>query len=64
MTRALGGLELEDSSRLEVQALLDSGALRDGLRCGGDGGMGPTREWYLLGGGVGTAEAGPMAGMP
>ena len=26
--------------------------------------MGPTKVWYLLGGGAATAEAGPMAGMP
>ena len=26
--------------------------------------MGPTQVWNLLGRGVATAEAGPMAGMP
>ena len=25
------------------------GAFRDGLGCGGEGGVGPTRVWYLLG---------------
>ena len=41
---------MEDSPRQEVRALLDCGALRDGLGCGEDGGMGLTRVWYLLGG--------------
>ena len=34
---------MEDSPGPEVRALLDGGALRAGLECGGDGGMGPTR---------------------
>ena len=49
----VGGLELEDCRRPDVRALLNGGALRDGLECsgggkgggggGGGGGMGPTR---------------------
>ena len=31
---------MKDSPRPEVRALLDGGALRDGLGCGGDGGVG------------------------
>ena len=58
-----GGLELEDSLGPEVWALLDGGALRDGLRCGGEGGMRPTQVWYLLRVGAVTAEAGPMVEM-
>ena len=33
---------MDDSLGPEVQALLDGGALRAGLGCGGDGGVGPT----------------------
>ena len=40
----------------EVRALLDGGALRDGLGCGGEGGVGPTQVWYLLGARVATEE--------
>ena len=32
----------------EVQALLDGGALRDGLGCDGEGGVGLNLLWYLL----------------
>ena len=45
-------MELDDSPRPEVRALLNGGALRDGLGCGGEGGVGPTRVWYLLGAGA------------
>ena len=40
---------MEDSPGLEVRAHLDSGALRDGLRCVREGEVGPTRVWYLIG---------------
>ena len=65
------GLELEDSPGPEVQALLEGGALRIGLGCGGDGGVGPTLVSYLHGAGAGAARtveattaaaAGGMAG--
>ena len=39
---------MEDSPRPEVWALLDGGALRDGLGFNGEGRVGPTRVWYLL----------------
>ena len=58
------GLELEDSSRPEVRALLEGGALRVGLGCGGDGGVGPTLVAYLRGAGagaIGTLEATTVA---
>ena len=42
---------MEDSPGPEVLALLNGGALRDGLGCDGPGGVGPTRVWYLLGAG-------------
>ena len=66
------GLELEDSPRLEVQALLEGEALRVGLGCGGDGGVGPTLVWYLRGAGASAtgaweaaaASAEPTAGLP
>ena len=51
-------MELEDSPKPEVQALLDDGALHDGLECGREGGVGPTRVWYLLGAGAGAAAPG------
>ena len=44
-------MELEDSPRPEVRALLEGGALRDGRGCGEDGGKGPTRVSYLCGAG-------------
>ena len=47
-------LKLEDSPRPEVRALLEGGALRVGLGCGGDGGMGPTIVSYLRGAGAGA----------
>ena len=31
---------------------MDGGALRDGLGCGGEGGVGPTLVWYCLGAGA------------
>ena len=43
------GLELEDSLRLEVWALLEGETLWDGLGCGGEGGMGPTLVCTSLG---------------
>ena len=49
------GLELEDSPRPNIQALLEGGALRVGLGCGGDGGVGPTLMSYLRGVGAGVA---------
>ena len=54
--------EREDSPRPEVQALLDGGALRDGLGCGREGGVGPTLVWYLLGAGAAVEE--PTAALP
>ena len=65
-------MELEDSPRPEVQALLDGGALRDGLRYGGEREVGPTRVWYLLGAGAAApgsweaaaVEAEPMTRLP
>ena len=57
-------MELEDSPRPEVRALLDGGALRNGLGCGEEGGMGSTRVWYLLGAATAAVEVGPMVGMP
>ena len=47
---------MEDSPRPKVWALLDGGALRAGLGCGGDGGMGPTLVWYRLGAGSAAEE--------
>ena len=62
MTGALGDLELEDSPGPEVQALLDGGALWDGLGCGGEVRMGPTLVWYLFGTGAAAATgAGTVA---
>ena len=63
---------MEDSPGPEVRALLDGGALRDGLGCGGEGGVGLTQVWYLLGTGaaapggwdeVGVVEE-PTVGLP
>ena len=48
---------MEDSPGLEVQALLEGGALRVGLECGGDGGVGPTLVWYLRGAGASATGA-------
>ena len=56
--------ELEDSPGPKVRALLDGGALRDGLGCGGEGGVGLTRVWYLLGAGAVAAEEEPTAALP
>ena len=56
------GLDLEDSLRPKVLALLDGGALRAGMGCDGAGGVGPTRVWYLLG--VGASEEEPTARLP
>ena len=53
------GLELEDSPKPEVRALLEGGALRVGLGCGGYGGVRQTLVAYLLGaraGAAGTVE--------
>ena len=47
---------MEDSPGLEVLALSDGGALRDGLGCDGAGGVGLTRVWYLLGPGASEEE--------
>ena len=47
---------MEDSLGPEIRALLEGGALRVGLRCGGDGGVGPTLVSYLRG--VRTAGTG------
>ena len=63
VTGGSGGLEFEDSLGPEFRALLDGGALRDGLGCGGEGGMEPTQVWYLLGATAVTAKVGPMARM-
>ena len=54
------GLKLEDFPGTEVRALLEGGALRVGLGCGGDGGVGPTLVAYLSeagAGAIGTIEA-------
>ena len=51
---------MEDSPRPKVRALLEGGALRVGLGCGGDGGVGPTLVSYLCGvraGATGTVVA-------
>ena len=48
------GLELEDSPRPKVRALLECRALRVGLGCGGDGGVGPNLVAYLRGAGAGV----------
>ena len=63
---------MEESPRPEVRVLLDSGALRDSLGCGGEGEVEPTRLWYLLGARattrgvweVGAAEEKPIAALP
>ena len=47
---------MEDSLGPEVRALLDGGALWDGLGCGGEGEVWPTRVWYLHG--IGAAAPG------
>ena len=47
---------MEDFPRLEVQALLEGGALQVGLVCGGDGGVGPNLVAYLRGAGAGAAR--------
>ena len=39
---------MDDYLASEVWALLEGGALQAGLRCDGEGGVGPTRVWYLL----------------
>ena len=65
-------MESEDSPRPEVRALLDGRALRDGLGCDREGGVGPTRVWYLLGARaatpgeweVGVGEEEPTAALP
>ena len=51
---------------------MEGGALRVGLRCGGEGGTGPTLIWYLREAGAAATEAwdvvvasaGPTVGLP
>ena len=45
---------MEHSPRPEVCTLLKGGALRVGLGCEGDRGVGPTLVAYLRGAGAGT----------
>ena len=47
---------MEESPGLYVLALLDGGALWDGLGCDGAGGVGLTQVWYLLGPGASEKE--------
>ena len=52
-------MELEDSLGLEVRALLEGGAYRDGLGCRGEGGTRPTLVWCQRGAGAAAASAEP-----
>ena len=51
------GLELKGSLGPDVRALLVGGAVRDGLGCGEEGGVGLTLVWYFLGAGAAAEES-------